>query len=152
MSARIGIRGTIVAGAAFFAAAAAWLPAAGGRPADYPAIMLPSMVLWGLANALIQPSLFAAATAAPRSELASGSAVLTMSRQVGSALGVAVLVAVLGSGTARTLPSFDHAWILVLASAVATGLTGLASGGRMPATTQTGTAWPTARQADVTGK
>jgi MFS family permease len=77
-------------------------------------------------------------------ELASGSAVLSMSRQVGSALGVAVLVAVLGSGTARTLPSFDHAWILVLASAVATGLAGLASGGRMPATRQTGTAWPTA--------
>jgi EmrB/QacA subfamily drug resistance transporter len=150
VSARIGIRSTIVTGAAFFAAAAAWLLAASGRPAGYPAIMLPSMVLWGLANALIQPSLFAAATAAPRSELASGAAVLTMSRQVGSALGVAVLVAVLGSGTARTLPSFDHAWILVLASAVATGLAGLASGGRMPATTQTGTAWPTARQADVT--
>jgi MFS family permease len=129
VAARIGIRGTVVTGAAFFAAAAAWLLAADGRLAGYPAVLLPSMVLWGLANALVQPSLFAAAAAAPRSELASGSAVLTMSRQVGSALGVAVLVAVLGTHPARSLASFDRAWILVLAAAVLTGLAGLASSG-----------------------
>jgi MFS family permease len=136
VSARIGIRSTVVTGAALFAAAAAWLLAANGRFAGYPAVMLPSMVLWGLANALVQPSLFAAAAAAPRSELASGSAVLTMSRQVGSALGVAVLVAVLGTHPARTLASFDHAWILVLAAAAMTGLAGLASGSTRAASQQ----------------
>ena len=49
------------------------------------------------ANALIQPTLFAAADAAPGAQLASGSAVLTMARQLGSAFGVALLVAVLGA-------------------------------------------------------
>ena len=79
-----------------FAAAGAWpLASAGGAPA-YAAVVLPSMLLWGVANALIQPPLFACADAAPQAELASASAVLTTARQLGSALGVAIFVAVLG--------------------------------------------------------
>jgi len=49
-----------------------------------------------VANALIQPSLFASADTAPQAQLASGSAVLSMSRQLGSAIGVAIRVALLG--------------------------------------------------------
>jgi EmrB/QacA subfamily drug resistance transporter len=133
---RIGVRGTILTGAAFFAAAGAWLLAAGGHVGGYPTAVLPSMLLWGLANGLIQPSLFAAAAAAPHSELASGSAVLAMSRQVGSALGVALLVAVLGATPARNLAGFDRAWIVVLVSAAVTGMAGLASGRQLPAAQQ----------------
>ena len=51
----------------------------------------------GLANALIQPTLFRAADAVPRADVAAGSAVLAMARQLGSSLGVALLVVVLGS-------------------------------------------------------
>jgi hypothetical protein len=46
-------------------------------------------------------------------------------------------VAVLGTHPARTLAGFDHAWILVLASAVMTGLAGLASAGPKAPSQQT---------------
>ena len=131
LSARFGLRSTVVAGAVLFAAAGAWpLASAGGGPA-YAAVVLPSMLLWGVANALIQPSLFASAGAAPHAELASGSAVLAMARQLGSALGVAVFVAVFGARPAKDLAGFDRAWIVVLITAAMTAFAGLATGRRL---------------------
>ena len=97
----------------------------------YPAVVLPSMLLWGVANALIQPSLFACAAAAPRAELASGSAVLATARQLGSALGVAIFVAILGAHPARGLAGFDRAWTVVLITAAMTAFAGLATGRRL---------------------
>jgi EmrB/QacA subfamily drug resistance transporter len=129
LSARFGMPGTVVAGAALFAAAGAWPLAGAGASPAYAAVVLPAMLLWGVANALIQPSLFACADAAPRAELASASAVLATARQLGSALGVAAFVAVLGDGTASGLAGLDRAWILVVITAAA----GLAAGGRIGA-------------------
>ena len=130
LSARFGVRGTVVAGAVLFAAAGAWpLASAGDNPA-YAAVVLPAMLLWGVANALIQPSLFASADAAPRAELASGSAVLATARQLGSALGVAIFVAVLGGHAATGLAGFDRAWIVVVITAAITAFAGLAIGRR----------------------
>jgi hypothetical protein len=124
------VRGTVVAGAVLFAAAGAWpLASAGDNPA-YAAVVLPAMLLWGVANALIQPSLFACADAAPRAELASGSAVLATARQLGSALGVAIFVAVLGGHAATGLAGFDRAWIVVVITAAITAVAGLATGHR----------------------
>jgi RimJ/RimL family protein N-acetyltransferase len=101
------------------------------------------MLLWGVANTLTQPPLFACADAAPQAELASASAVLTTARQLGSALGVAIFVAVLGTGPASGLAGFDHAWIVVVVTAALTALAGLATGGRLthaPAAVRAGTA------------
>ena len=131
LSARFGLRSTVVAGAVLFAAAGAWpLASAGDRPA-YAAVVLPSMLLWGMANALIQPSLFASAGAAPRAELASASAVLATARQLGSALGVAIFVAALGAHPAKGLAGFDRAWIVILITAAMTAFAGLATGRRL---------------------
>jgi MFS family permease len=131
LSARLGVRRTVVAGAALFAAAGAWpLTSAGDSPA-YAAVVLPAMLLWGVANALIQPSLFACADAAPRAELASASAVLATARQLGSALGVAAFVAVVGGRTASGLAGFDRAWMVVMITAAITAVAGLATGGRI---------------------
>jgi EmrB/QacA subfamily drug resistance transporter len=131
LTARFGTRGPVVAGAALFATAGAWpLVGAGSRPA-YAAVVLPSMLLWGIANALIQPSLFASAGAAPRTYLASGSAVMATARQLGSALGVAIFVAVFSTRPAGDLAGFDRAWIIVLITAAATALAGLATGRRL---------------------
>lgn len=109
----------------------AWpLAGAGSRPA-YAAVVLPSMLLWGIANALIQPSLFASADAAPRAYLASGPAVMATARQPGSALGVAIFVAVFGTRPAGDLARLDRAWIIVLITAAVTALAGLAAGRRL---------------------
>ena len=131
LSARFGARDTVVAGAVLFAAAGAWPLASAGDGPAYAAVVLPSMLLWGVANALIQPSLFASADAAPRAELASGSAVLATARQLGSALGVAIFVAVLGGRPAGGLAGFDRAWIVVLVTAALTACAGLATGRRL---------------------
>ena len=119
-----------MAGAALFAAAGAWPLASAGNGPAYAAVVLPSMLLWGVANALIQPSLFASAGAAPRAELASGSAVLATARQLGSALGVAIFVAVLGARPAKDLAGFDRAWMVVLITATMIAFAGLAIGRR----------------------
>jgi MFS family permease len=133
LSARFGIRGTVVAGAVLFAAAGAWPLASAGDSPAYAAVVLPAMLLWGVANALIQPPLFASAAAAPRAELASGSAVLATARQLGSALGVATFVAVLGGRAATGLAGFDRAWIVVVITAAITAFAGLAIGRRSAA-------------------
>ena len=131
LSARFGIRSTVVAGAVLFAAAGAWPLASAGDGPGYAAVVLPSMLLWGVANALIQPSLFACAGAAPRAELASGSAVLATARQLGSALGVAIFVAIFAAHPARGLAGFDRAWIVVLITAAMTACAGLATSRRL---------------------
>ncbi len=133
LSARLGIRRTVVAGAVGFAAAALWLLLGAGGAPVYWSVVLPGMLLWGVANALIQPALFGAAGAAPRAELASGSAVLTMARQLGSAVGVAVLVAVLGANPTAGAVGFARAWVVVLLTAAVTAFAGLASGDRVRA-------------------
>jgi EmrB/QacA subfamily drug resistance transporter len=136
LSARFGVPSTVVAGAVLFAAAGAWPLATAGNVPAYTAVVLPSMLLWGVANALIQPSLFASADAAPPAQLASSSAVLSMGRQLGSAVGVAVLVAVLGNRPAGNLAGLDRAWIVVLVTATMTAAAGLAAGRRTDRVTQ----------------
>jgi EmrB/QacA subfamily drug resistance transporter len=130
LSARFGTLTTVIVGAVFFAAAGGWLLASAGGGSAYVAVVLPAMLLWGVANALIQPSLFATADAAPRAELVSGSAVLATARQIGAALGVAIFVAALGTRPARDLAGFGPAWIVVLIAAAMTALAGLAAGRR----------------------
>jgi EmrB/QacA subfamily drug resistance transporter len=128
LSARFGMQATVAAGAAFFASAAGWLLVSAGANPDYSKVVLPTMLLWGIANALIQPSLLATADTAPSSELASGSAVLATARQIGAALGVAIFIAAVGAGPARDLAGLDRAWIVVLITAALTGAAGLAAG------------------------
>jgi hypothetical protein len=82
------------------------------------------MLLWGIANVLLQPTFFAAAGVLPRTDLASGAAVLTMARQLGAALGVACLVGVLG-GDAAGLAGNKSAWAMGIGTAVLTALAGL---------------------------
>ena len=130
LSAAIGVRGTVVAGAVFFAAAGGWPLAAAGDSPAYAAVVLPAMLAWGVANALIQPSLFACADAAPPADLASGSAVLATARQLGAAVGVAAFVAVLGGRAAGDLAGLDRAWMIVVITAAITAVAGLGTARR----------------------
>jgi hypothetical protein len=69
------------------------------------------------------PSLGGAATAPlPPERFATGSALYVMSRQIGIALGVAGLVAILGVSTGEgAVHAFHHAWMFMIACALAAG-------------------------------
>ena len=120
--ARFGPGPVIAIGSTAFAAGATWWALAVGLRPDYAADMLGGMILTGIGVGLTLPTLMATAAASlPPQSFASGSAVVNMLRQVGLAIGVAVLVAVLGSpaGRAGELSAFRHGWIVIAALALA---------------------------------
>jgi len=75
---------------------------------------------------LILPTLTSAAMlAVPSTRLAAGAGINSMIRQLGTVLGVALFVAIVGSPTpAKALAAFHHGWML---AAIASGLAALAT-------------------------
>ena len=85
-----------------------WCITQTGDTRAYASEFLPGMVIGGAGVGLVIPTLTGAgASSLPPERFATGAAVLTMGRQIGAALGVAVLVAVLG--TRRTRRGDFHA-------------------------------------------
>jgi EmrB/QacA subfamily drug resistance transporter len=123
--ARFGSGPVIAAGSTVFGVGLlSWAVAMGVRP-DYPADLLTGMLLTGVGVGLTLPTLMAAAAGSlPAHAFATGSATVTMLRQVGTAVGVAVLVAVLGTpGTAAArLAAFQRGWtVLAVLALLAAG-------------------------------
>ncbi|MGZ4434017.1 MAG: MFS transporter [Trebonia sp.] len=87
---------------------------------DYPAHMLPGMLMTGTGVGLALPTLVSAGVSAvPPHRFATGSGVVTMARQVGIVIGVAVLVTVLGHPSgAAALAAFQRATVVIAAIAV----------------------------------
>ena len=106
-----------------------------GPEQHYAADMLPGLLLTGMGVGLTITSLSSAAAASlPPARFATGSAVLTMSRQLGTVLGVSLLVAILG--TSAGADAFDDGYTFMAAAAVLAGLTAFAIGDvRAPALT-----------------
>jgi EmrB/QacA subfamily drug resistance transporter len=122
--ARYGQAAVIGGGAAVFSAGIAWWALMVGLRPDYLAI-LPGMLVTGIGVGLTLPSLMStAASSLPPPSFATGSAVVNMLRQVGFAVGVAMLVAVLGSphGTGQELASFRHGWYATAVAGCAAAL------------------------------
>ena len=94
---------------------------------DYATRMLPGMLLTGTGVGLTLPSLVSAAVSAvPPERFATGSGIVTMARQVGIVLGVAILVTVLGHpGGGAALGVFQHATVVLAVTAFAAGLVAL---------------------------
>jgi EmrB/QacA subfamily drug resistance transporter len=94
---------------------------------DYPSQLLPGMLLTGTGVGLTLPSLVGAAVSAvPPQRFATGSGIVTMARQVGIVLGVAILVTVLGQPSGPgTLEAFQHGTVLLAAAAFTAGLIAL---------------------------
>jgi EmrB/QacA subfamily drug resistance transporter len=127
-------------GAVVFALGGVWWLTHLGADRRYALDFLPGMLIGGVGVGLVLPSLTAAATAAlPPTRLATGIALQTTGRQIGSALGVAILVAVIGAGT--SVADFQAAWSFMLAASAAAGVT-LAAIGRAPALVPTPAAAP----------
>jgi EmrB/QacA subfamily drug resistance transporter len=119
--ARFGPGPVIGAGAAVYASGAAWWALRAGTRPDYVGEMLPGMLMTGVGVGLTLPTFMAAgASSLPPQAFATGSAVINMLRQVGLAVGVAVLVAVLGTPRSvdAQLTAFTHGWVVIAATAM----------------------------------
>jgi EmrB/QacA subfamily drug resistance transporter len=93
-----------------------------GQQSHYVAELLPGWLLSGVGVGLAFPTIISSATAdLPPGRAATGSAVVTMSRQVGLVLGVSILIAVLGSrkGFAASHTAFQHGWAAIALMALA---------------------------------
>jgi EmrB/QacA subfamily drug resistance transporter len=118
----IGQRPIATVGALVFASGFAYAIAATGPRPEYLSAFLPGSLLAGAGFGLTLGTLPAVATSAlPESRFATGTAVFAMARQLGSAIGVAVLVALLDSGAATDpLAGLRRGWWFALAAGLAT--------------------------------
>jgi EmrB/QacA subfamily drug resistance transporter len=126
---RFGPGPVIAAGCAIFAAGVAWWALAMAIRADYVRDMLGGMLLTGVGVGLTLPTFMATGAAAlPAHSFATGSAVINMLRQIGLAIGVAALIAVLGSPHTpqATLDVYQRATWIIAAAALAAGIMGVA--------------------------
>jgi MFS family permease len=119
ISARFGQRFAAIAGPLFTAAGALFWLWAATEHASYLQGYLPGMLAVGTGAGLTQAPLIAAASTLPADRTTTGSAVLNMARQVGSALGVAAAVALIATAGADQLDGFHRCWWLVAAAGVA---------------------------------
>jgi EmrB/QacA subfamily drug resistance transporter len=127
---RFGPGLVIAIGAGLFALGAGWCALFAGLQPDYFADMFPGLVIVGVGVGLTLPTMMASATSELSPEnFATGSAVVNMLRQIGLAIGVAILVAVLGtpSSTHAALDAFDRAWVVIGAFAAAAALASVAT-------------------------
>jgi MFS family permease len=116
-----GVAATAAVGFLLLAASALVRIALIGPAPSYLAV-LPVVALTGLGVGLTLPTLISAGSdALPPHRLATGSGVLSMARQLGLSVGIAVAVSILGStGHGREqLATFRHAWIAAAALGIA---------------------------------
>lgn len=121
IAARIGHRPGLVLGSLVYAASGLWLALVPGAAPAYWTQWFPALVLSGIGIGMVLPSLAGAATARlPQHQYGVGSAVNQAVRQIGSVLGVAITVALIGhAGIARS--DFTTLYGFQAALALATG-------------------------------
>jgi EmrB/QacA subfamily drug resistance transporter len=123
LGARVGHRAVGTVGSLLFAAGGLWWITHAGAVPDWAGAYLPGSIVSGIGVGLMLPALGGAATAPlPPQRFATGSALYAMTRQIGIALGVAGLVAILGTATgASAVTAFHHAWIFMMACGLLAG-------------------------------
>jgi EmrB/QacA subfamily drug resistance transporter len=122
LATRLGHRRFLVGGAVLYACSSLWFLLVPGVEPKYLVHWLPGLVMSGVAVGLVLPSLSAAAVSRlPTAHYAVGSAVNQATRQLGSVLGVAITVALLGHAAIQRV-DFDAVYILHAALALLTGI------------------------------
>jgi EmrB/QacA subfamily drug resistance transporter len=120
--ARYGPALVISLGSLVFSVGVGWWALAVTLSPNYVTGVLGGMLLTGIGVGLTLPTMMATASSSlPAPSFATGSAVVNMIRQTGLALGVAILVAVLGTTTHRgdaELDAFRHGWWVIAAIAL----------------------------------
>ena len=109
---RFGHRPVLVAGGLIWGGAVLWFVLRIGVRPEFLSEWLPGIVLLGLGAGTLFPNLSGAAVAsAPGQSFATATGLNSVSRQLGAAIGVAVVVAVIGTPSPlHALSAFDHAW------------------------------------------
>src|SRR5438445_670703 len=129
-SSRFGERTIAAIGSVLFAVAGLWWLRTVGLQPQYASEFLPGWLIGGAGVGFVIPTLASAAAAAlPAARFATGSAVYGMTRQFGIALGIAILIAVLGTPRgAQVLPAFRTGWEVTVGLAFASAIAALAIG------------------------
>lgn len=123
---RFGHGPLVAVGGLLFMAGMAWLAYSASTTPDYPHDLLPSQLLTGAGTGLALGTLVAAGVhAVPPHRAATGAALVNSVRQISAALGVAVLVAVIGSHISATS---HHDFRVIWYTAAALGLVTAAFG------------------------
>jgi EmrB/QacA subfamily drug resistance transporter len=130
LSDRFGQRVVAVPGGLIFAAGALLFAVGLDAERSYAADFLPAILLTGTGVGLSFAGFGSAAVAElPRARFATGGAINNTFRQIGAALGISALIAVLGtSAGAGALDDYQLAWALMAVTGGVAGLTGLALG------------------------
>jgi EmrB/QacA subfamily drug resistance transporter len=117
---RSGPRPVAIAGAALFAAALLWVVVAAGSTPDFLGVWLPYGVVGGAGIGLGLPALIGATAAGlPPGRFATGMALATTARQLGAVIGVALLVAVVGTPAPGDAVAAYHGGFALCAGALA---------------------------------
>ncbi|MBF6172209.1 MFS transporter [Nocardia blacklockiae] len=122
----VGARASAALGGAALAAGGLWWTVLAGMSTSYAAVFLPGAILAGLSTTLLQPPLFGASALLPPDQLSLGSGTLMMARQTSSALGVAILTAILTRTAAPGLADFRAGWIYTAVAGTLAAFAGLA--------------------------
>ena len=122
LASRLGHRRFLVGGALLYALSSLWFFMVPGNEPNYLQHWLPGLMMSGIAVGLVLPSLSAAAVSRlPAAHYAVGSAVNQATRQIGSVLGVAITVALLGQATLQRT-DFNALYLVHGSLALLTGL------------------------------
>lgn len=141
---RFGWRVTLVPGALLYVIGGLWMFALADADPSFLTVMLPATAITGISAAFMVPGLNSAALQAlPQHRFAVGAGVSQANRNLGMALGVALVVSFVGDGTAD-LSRFDRAWLVQIAggivvAAIATRLPGRAGPAQRVAPAKPGT-------------
>ncbi|MFF0492754.1 MFS transporter [Nocardia sp. NPDC003482] len=129
---RIGARASAALGGLTIAAGALWWILLSGSGSGYLVVFLPGALLAGVSTSFLQPPLFGASALLPPEQLSLGSGMLMMARQTSSALGVAVLTAILARVTVPGLAEYRLGWAYVVAAGALAAVAGWAYRARRP--------------------
>jgi EmrB/QacA subfamily drug resistance transporter len=122
LGARVGYRIPGMLGALLFVGGQLFYITQTGDTPAYWSEYLPGIAISGAGVGLMIPTLTGAGASSLAPErFATGAAVLTMGRQIGAALGVALLVAVLGT-SAGSASDFHQAWLISVVGGLTAGL------------------------------
>jgi EmrB/QacA subfamily drug resistance transporter len=124
---RVGYRVMLPLGALFFAAGTGWLMWRAEVDPNLWGVWVPAALMTGIGVGLAMPSLSSAAVRSlPQNRYAVGSAVNQTIRTIGSVLGVALAIALLGTlKPGDQLGEFDRVWILMIGTALCAGVVSL---------------------------